>query len=254
MVSKDEIIRIAKRENLPIGTIEKDFVLTYILKRIYEPELKDRLVFKGGTALHRLYLHKRISIDLDFTEVKPVEIDELKAVIEDKEIGSRVKEINKTNISLKIVLSYVSVLEYKNKVILDISKREKPVLKLITKGLKSPYFEEIEVLTFQLEELIAEKIRAIIQRNRPRDYLDLYYTLDMKKLDLKKVLEVAEEKLKEGDDELDIGRIFNNLDVVRSLWKQDLRELLVDVPEFDEVVAKIRGKLISFSHPSSSTP
>jgi len=76
----------------------------------------------------------------------------------------------------------------------------------------------------------------------------------MKKLDLKKVLEVAEEKLKEGDDELDIGRIFNNLDVVRSLWKQDLRELLVDVPEFDEVVAKIRGKLISFSHPSSSTP
>ncbi|MBU4265800.1 MAG: nucleotidyl transferase AbiEii/AbiGii toxin family protein [Candidatus Altiarchaeota archaeon] len=254
MVSKDEIIRVAKRENLPIGIIEKDFVLTYILKRIYESELKDRLVFKGGTALHKLYLHKRISIDLDFTELKPVRIDELKAVIEDKEIGSKVKEINKTNSSLRIVLSYVSVLEYKNKIILDISKREKPILKLITRRLKSPYFEEIEVLTFQLEELIAEKIRAIIQRNRPRDYLDLYYTLNMKKLDLKKAIEVAEEKLKEGGDKLDIGRIFNNLDVVRSLWDHDLRELLVDVPEFDGVVTKIRDKLILFSHPSSSTP
>ncbi|MBU4341231.1 MAG: nucleotidyl transferase AbiEii/AbiGii toxin family protein [Candidatus Altiarchaeota archaeon] len=254
MVSKDEIIRVAKRENLPIGIIEKDFVLTYILKRIYESELKDRLVFKGGTALHKLYLHKRISIDLDFTELKPVRIDELKAVIEDKEIGSKVKEINKTNSSLRIVLSYVSVLEYKNKIILDISKREKPILKLITRRLKSPYFEEIEVLTFQLEELIAEKIRAIIQRNRPRDYLDLYYTLNMKKLDLKKAIEVAKEKLKEGGDKLDIGRIFNNLDVVRSLWDHDLRELLVDVPEFDGVVTKIRDKLILFSHPSSSTP
>jgi len=254
MVSKDEIIRVAKRENLPIGIIEKDFVLTYILKRIYESELKDRLVFKGGTALHKLYLHKRISIDLDFTELKPVKIDELKAVIEDKEIGSKVKEINKTNSSLRIVLSYVSVLEYKNKIILDISKREKPILKLITRRLKSPYFEEIEVLTFQLEELIAEKIRAIIQRNRPRDYLDLYYTLNMKKLDLKKAIEVAKEKLKEGGDKLDIGRIFNNLDVVRSLWDHDLRELLVDVPEFDGVVTKIRDKLILFSHPSSSTP
>lgn len=254
MVSKDEIIRVAKRENLPIGIIEKDFVLTYILKRIYESELKDRLVFKGGTALHKLYLHKRISIDLDFTELKPVRIDELKAVIEDKEIGSKVKEINKTNSSLRIVLSYVSVLEYKNKIILDISKREKPILKLITRRLKSPYFEEIEVLTFQLEELIAEKIRAIIQRNKPRDYLDLYYTLNMKKLDLKKAIEVAKEKLKEGGDKLDIGRIFNNLDVVRSLWDHDLRELLVDVPEFDGVVTKIRDKLILFSHPSSSTP
>ncbi|MCG2782505.1 MAG: nucleotidyl transferase AbiEii/AbiGii toxin family protein [Candidatus Altiarchaeales archaeon] len=253
-MSKDEIIRVAKRENLPIGIIEKDFVLTYILKRIYESELKDRLVFKGGTALHKLYLHKRISIDLDFTELKPVRIDELKAVIEDKEIGSKVKEINKTNSSLRIVLSYVSVLEYKNKIILDISKREKPILKLITRRLKSPYFEEIEVLTFQLEELIAEKIRAIIQRNRPRDYLDLYYTLNMKKLDLKKAIEVAKEKLKEGGDKLDIGRIFNNLDVVRSLWDHDLRELLVDVPEFDGVVTKIRDKLILFSHPSSSTP
>ena len=54
MIDKDELVRIARKEELPLGTIEKDFVLTYILKKIYESSLKDKLIFKGGTALHRL--------------------------------------------------------------------------------------------------------------------------------------------------------------------------------------------------------
>jgi len=242
MISKDEIVRIAKREGLPLGTIEKDFVLTYVLKRVYESRLKDRLVFKGGTALHKLYLHKRMSIDLDFTEVKPVEIDELKAILEDREIHSSVSEIIRTDESTRVVLSYVSVLEYKNSIILDISKREKPVLKLITKKLKSFYFKKFDVLTFQLEELIAEKIRSIIQRDKPRDYLDLYYILNMRSVDLKKAVKTARQKLKASNDKLDIERIFNNLDVVESLWEQDLRELLVDIPDFGKVVNRIKVK------------
>jgi predicted nucleotidyltransferase component of viral defense system len=100
----------------------------------------------------------------------------LKKVIEDREVDSKIREINKTDNSTKIVLSYTSVLEHKNSIILDVSKREKPVMELITKKMKSPYFEEIEILTFHLEELVAEKIRALVQRNKPRDFLDLYYT------------------------------------------------------------------------------
>jgi len=239
MVNKDEIIRIAKKEKLPLGTIEKDFILTFILKKIYESDLKDKLVFKGGTALHKLYLHKRISIDLDFTEVKPIMIDELKRVIEDKEINSKIKEVNKTSNSTKIVLNYTSVLEYKNNIIIDISKREKPILGLIIKKLKSYYFEDIEVLTLQLEELIAEKIRAIIQRNKPRDYLDIYYILYKENFDFKSVIDIAKQKLKLYNDKFDIKGIFNNLDIVRSLWEQDLRDILPYIPDFDKVINKI---------------
>ena len=60
MVTKDELIMIARRENVPLGMIEKDYVLSYMLKKIYGSHLKDKLAFKGGTALHKLYLHKRI--------------------------------------------------------------------------------------------------------------------------------------------------------------------------------------------------
>ncbi len=240
MVTKEEIIRIAKRDKLPLGTIEKDFVLTYILKKIYESKLKDRLVFKGGTALHKLYLHKRISIDLDFTEIKPINEGELKAIIEDQKINSKIREINMTDNSMKIILSYVSILGYKNSIILDISKRENPLLKLNIIKLKSPYFEEIEILTFQLDELIAEKIRALIQRNKPRDYLDIYYTLNQKDFNLKKSVQLAKQKLKAVNDNFDIERIFNSLDIVESLWNQDLREILPDIPDFNKVIKRLK--------------
>lgn len=244
MVSKEEIINIAKKARLPIGTIEKDFILTYILQKIYESSLKNKIIFKGGTALHKLYLHKRISIDLDFTELEYIDINELKLVIEDREINSRIKEINKTDKSTKILLSYTSVLEYKNNIIIDISKREKPFLKLINKKLKSPYFKDFEVLTFKLEELIAEKIRAIIQRNKPRDYLDIYYVLNKKDFDFKKSIEISKQKLKADNDNFDIERVFNNLGVVRSLWEQDLREILLNVPDFDIVIKRLRKRLL----------
>jgi predicted nucleotidyltransferase component of viral defense system len=49
-VNKDDIVKIAKEKSLPLGTIEKKFVLTYILKMIYESDLKDRLIFKRGNS------------------------------------------------------------------------------------------------------------------------------------------------------------------------------------------------------------
>ena len=243
MVSRNDIIIIAKKEKLPLGIIEKDFVLTYMLKKIYESEFKNKLVFKGGTALHKLYLHKRISIDLDFTELESIDINKLKKLIEDKEINSKIKDINETNNSIKIVLSYISVLEYKNNIIIDISKREKPILNLINKKIKSYYFKDIEVLTFQLEELIAEKIRAIIQRNKPRDYLDIYYILNKKNFNIKKSFEIAKQKLKVDNDILDTKRIFNDLDVVKSLWEQDLRGILPNIPNFNIVIKKLKRQL-----------
>jgi uncharacterized protein len=243
MVTKEDLVKIAREKKLPLGIIEKDFVLTHVLKKIYESSLKNKLVFKGGTALHKLYLHKRISMDLDFTELEEIKIEELKKIIQDKEINSEIKEVNETPISVKIILSYNSLLEHKNSIILDISKREKPILELIEKKLESPYFEEFSTLTFQLEELVAEKIRALIQRNKPRDYLDIYYLLNQKDTqvfwDIEKAMDLAKQKLQRVNDTFEIKRIFDNLDLVKSLWEQDLREILPGIPEFEDVIARI---------------
>ena len=138
MVTKEDIIKIARKEKLPLGTVEKDFVLTYILRRIYDSELKDKLVFKGGTALHKIYLHKRLSIDLDFSELKSIKIGDIKNIIEDKEINSKIEDLNENRDSINIILNYTSVLNYKNNFKIQISKREKPILK-IAKSEKSSF-------------------------------------------------------------------------------------------------------------------
>lgn len=58
MVTKAELVSIARKQKLPLGMIEKDFVLTLVLREIYNSRFKNTLVFKGGTALHKLYLPK----------------------------------------------------------------------------------------------------------------------------------------------------------------------------------------------------
>lgn len=246
MVTKADLVAISRREKIPIGTVEKDFVLTFILKKIYESELKNILIFKGGTALHKLYLHKRFSVDLDFTVLERIKIDRLKRIIEDKEIKSRVKDINDIGNSTRVTLGYTSVLEFANRIFLDLSKREQPVLPLIKKTILSPFSEGFEVLTFQLEELAGEKIRALMQRNKPRDYLDIYYLAEDGRVDFKKAVEIAKEKLSSFRENFKQERLFKDNELVRSLWEQDLREILHPIPDFDHAIGRIKEVFTPF--------
>lgn len=240
MVTKEDVIKIARKEKLSLGIVEKDFVLTYILKKIYGSELKNKLVFKGGTALHKIYLHRRLSIDLDFAELKAVKIEEIKNIIEDKEINSKIKDLHEDQDSINIILSYISVLDHKDNIKIQISKREKPILNIIKKRLKSYFYSDFEVLTFKFEELVAEKIRALIQRNKPRDFLDIYYILNKKNINFDFIIKLAKQKLKNVNDSYDPNKIFDDIDLVRSLWKEDLRELISNIPNFDHVIEKIK--------------
>jgi predicted nucleotidyltransferase component of viral defense system len=239
MITKAELVAVSKKEKIPLGTVEKDYVLTSVLKQIYESEFKESLVFKGGTALHKLYLFKRFSVDLDFTELKKIDTTALKKVIEHQDIKSRIKDIDTIGKSIRITLGYVSALEFANRIFLDISKREQPVIPLVKKTIHSPFFESFDVLTFQLEELLAEKIRALMQRKKPRDYLDIYYIAESGEADFKKAIEIAEEKLSPFKEHVDKRKIEEDTELVQSLWKQDLREILPSIPDFDDVLKKI---------------
>jgi len=93
MVTKAELVSIARKQKLPLGLIEKDYVLTLVLREIYACGFKDKLLFKGGTALHKLYLHKRLSVDLDFTALDDLDIDTFKEMLLMDEINSEVKKV-----------------------------------------------------------------------------------------------------------------------------------------------------------------
>ena len=241
MVTKAELVSIARKQKLPLGLIEKDFVLTLVLKEIYASQFKNILVFKGGTALHKLYLYKRLSVDLDFTALKKLDIDAFKNVLAIREINSEIKKVVTSENSISIDLKYTSLLNYPDSIKIDISLRETPLLELKEIALPSPYFSGFHIRTFQIEEMAAEKLRALVQRKRPRDYFDMWVLL--KEIKFKDFEKLAEKKLADTNDELDISKVFVDLDIVKSLWKDDLRQLIPELPDFDIVIEDLRIKL-----------
>lgn len=238
MVTRAELVSIARKQKLPLGMIEKDFIMTLILREIYNSWFKNILVFKGGTALHKLYLHKRLSVDLDFTALDEFNIDAFKNILLIKEINSEIRKIGTFENSVSIDLKYISLLNYPDSIKIDISLREKPLLKLKEVVLHSPYFPDFPLLAFQIEEMAAEKMRALIQRKRPRDYYDMWLLL--REIEFKDFENLAEEKLAAMDDKFDISKVFADLEIVKSLWKDDLRQLIPELPDFDSVIKDLK--------------
>jgi len=76
MITRRELRQQAMRQGVALGALEKDYILTLILRRLYAEEIwRNTLVFKGGTALHKFYLGRRLSLDLDFTAHEPVSLE-----------------------------------------------------------------------------------------------------------------------------------------------------------------------------------
>jgi predicted nucleotidyltransferase component of viral defense system len=68
MIQKQEITTIAKELQLLPTTIEKDYVLSWILYGISQNMSLSKWLFKGGTCLKKCYFETyRFSEDLDFT-------------------------------------------------------------------------------------------------------------------------------------------------------------------------------------------
>ena len=107
LISKQELNIINRRSlKYDLSTAEKDYFLAVTLKIMFASPLKNKLVFKGGTAIHHCYLPQyRFSEDLDFTAIDPsVAVEELKAVIESSNFMSIKKEYrSKATIKLERV-------------------------------------------------------------------------------------------------------------------------------------------------------
>ena len=156
-------------------------------------------------------------------------------------INSEIRKIRAFENSISIDLKYVSLLNYPDSIKIDISLREKPLLELKEVVVHSPYFPDFLVTTFQIAEIASEKMRALIQRKRPRDYLDM--RLLLKELEFKDFEKLAEKKLTDMNDNMDIGKVFTDMDIVKSLWKVDLEQLIPELPDFDRVMNDLKSKL-----------
>lgn len=184
MISKQEIRDLSKRFDIDELTILREYFEVLFLSLLYSFKESSKIFFKGGTSIRLLLNSFRFSEDLDFTSL--LKNSELINLIEksfnkmEKIISNiKLKDIEKKRDSLITYLSYFSLEQkYPLNIHMEFSIREEPII------MKESILETIYPITpypvivhLEWEEILAEKIRALMKRAKGRDLFDIWYLI-----------------------------------------------------------------------------
>jgi predicted nucleotidyltransferase component of viral defense system len=275
MILQKEIINTAHAKNVKTKTIDKDWILGHFLNAMYSfEEVQENFVFKGGTCLKKCYFEDyRFSEDLDFTlldENFVVDAKFISKIIKQAELTSGAKfyfERKKMQKSKDAEQGYEIKVKFwgadhkqnqrplppsrwQTYIKLDISFSER----LLTKPVMKPIFHnytDSEILNqivtaYSLYEVISEKLRSLIQRNRPRDIYDIWTLVNFfGKSEYKTIKELLHEKLKDKSINITGINDFVNSDKSRKnkrAWSSSLGDHLPEnkLPDFDDVYKSIK--------------
>lgn len=177
-------------------TAEKDYFLALVSKIINESELGKKLVFKGGTAIHHCYLPQlRFSEDLDFSSLtQDITLEEVKAVFAPYEY-LEVKESYQSKATIKIQrLKYSGVLDQPNSLKVEVDFIQNVVLPTKNLPYNNVWGVDVSVNVMDEREICAEKIRAMSDRSRFRDFFDFYLLMEQYQFDLEEILNLLRQK------------------------------------------------------------
>ncbi len=239
MISKDKLRWIAGEEGFNLIYLEKDYFLTLLLRCIRDV---DGIYLKGGTATNKILLdYKRLSEDLDFTCERDIDniIGDLRDSLEGVEAFTRVEGVSSENGYSRFKVFYESYFQEEANIVIDLNR--KASLRLNPEKVKVPNFYDMnfEVDIVNKKEIVAEKIRALITRNQPRDYFDVYFLLEEYDVDC----DLVKKKVEETDEKYDKERIFRNAQKVYTRWEEDLEPLVREKLKFKECIQTLKKQL-----------
>ncbi|MFZ3151335.1 MAG: nucleotidyl transferase AbiEii/AbiGii toxin family protein [Anaerolineaceae bacterium] len=247
MISEAEVRRIAAATKVDPMVIDLDYSLGWFLQGMRKTSVSLRgLIFKGGTCLRKCYFPDyRFSEDLDFTATKhlsPIDIEDwiTKSVdwISDHDgpdfrvqpIHFEVVDDEYGSESYQARIYYRGPLRWGGSprtVKLDVTRAEKILLPVNEKQIIHPYsdqgsFNDIALPCYCLEEVIAEKIRAVGGQRRfavSRDLYDIYNLVSFG-ININEVKQILPEKFEIRGLSLE-GSDIKNIEQRRSEFERD---------------------------------
>jgi len=264
---KGKIRSLAEKKNLKSQEVLQIYFFERFLERLSKSNYKNNFVIKGGFLISSLIgIENRTTMDMD-TTIKGIPLKEEKI----KEIVDEIININVDD-GIKFEIKDISYIreedEYENfriSLIANVGKTKNPMkLDLTTGDAITPreieYIypcifnkEDIKIMAYPLETILAEKYETIIRRNitttRMRDFYDLYTLYKLKKDEIDyKILKEAIERTskKRGSQEImkDYEEIIEDIkddSYLRSLWEVYLSEnKYIGDLSFDKVVDVVR--------------
>jgi len=272
-----------KRLGVPWYVLERDYVLSWMLAGLAQVEaLRETLVFKGGTALKKCYFGDyRFSEDLDFSGLSDVPTgDAMEQAIQGAcEAAARLLEEHapveivcerytekdphpggQEAFAVRVRLPWQR--EPQTRIMVEVAVDEKIMKPPEVRKVIHEYGEPlgVEVNVYAMEEIVAEKLRAILQhqnrleergwsRSRARDYYDLWRVLRAyeDRMDLAGFRSFLTDKcairgvMFAGPADFFREAMLSHVEVT---WNQWLGPLVPSLPLFRTVIDDLRPKVV----------
>jgi predicted nucleotidyltransferase component of viral defense system len=185
--------------------VEQDLVISRVLVEIFNDDiLSKKLAFRGGTALHKLFLQQqsRYSEDIDLVQIDASPIgevlDRLRSILSFFDKVNIKRGDSMVTMRFRFTSEIPPVVPMKLKV--ETNGRENfVVLGYTTKPftVNSRWFEATaNVVTYSINELLGTKLRALYQRSKGRDLFDLYKAMFTSTVDPEQVVKCYFEYMK----------------------------------------------------------
>jgi predicted nucleotidyltransferase component of viral defense system len=212
--------------------IEQDLIISRALVDLYnDPHIKDALVFRGGTALNKLFINppSRYSEDIDFVQknADPIgqTINAIREVLKPW-LGDPKWKI--TQRSAKLIYKYESINKSASKLKIEINTTEHfqvLPLKKVPFSMDSDWFKgTADIITYEMDELMATKLRALYQRRKGRDLFDIWYVATNELINLNRVFDIFAKYCAYNDVQISREEFIKNLE-----QKKDNRDFHVDI-------------------------
>lgn len=275
MISKEEIQKIAALKKIGMDIVEKDYILSWVLAGIHHHDAtKSSWIFKGGTCLKKCYFETyRFSEDLDFTyrgelheptkefyknifvEIAHWVYDNSGIELPEQGIEFEVFTNPRNTTSVQGKLTYrgpiqrnVSVTRLP-RIKIDLTLDEPLILEPQIKNVDHPYSDILEegkkILAYSYEELFAEKLRALVQRLRPRDLYDVVHLFQQKDSNtnvvlIKKTLQKKCNFRSAPFPKIELIETHDNRKLLESEWTMQLRHQMPELPSFESLLDELK--------------
>ncbi|MGK5084751.1 nucleotidyl transferase AbiEii/AbiGii toxin family protein [Bdellovibrionota bacterium FG-1] len=240
----------------PDAQIEQDLVLTKAVIQLYsDPHLTDAFAFRGGTAMQKLFYAPptRYSEDIDLVQVRAEPIGTaINAIRElvDPWLGNPSWERKKSRFTMIYRFESEMPPVQRMRLKIEINTGEHfTVLGTKRRPLhcESEWFKgSAEALTYEVEELLGTKMRALFQRKKGRDLFDLAMALKrFPKLDMAKTIHCFQKYMEHGKTPVSRAQFEANLalKLTDAAFRGDVQPLLAQgTPAFDVDEAGLQVK------------
>ncbi len=228
MISRHDLVQAGRLKGLSAGDAEIDYLNDLILLSVSR-RTKDELVFKGGTALYKLFKLDRFSRDIDFTAVRPLDLPRLCAGISRDlaAFGAPARhDIDDRHPTALIRFRvqgplFAGTERSAATVRMDINRKSSVLLPPLLKPSRSLYPDvpPFSLLVMDEREVLAEKVRALLTRAKARDLYDLWSLLQA---GVSPDAGLVADKLAYYSDRLTARRLSESLQSVSRRWSQEL--------------------------------